>query len=45
MAFSYKKLPDGKYKVSGLEYITDFNQLFLDLYNRFDRAVMAYGYA
>lgn len=45
MAFSYKKLPNGKYKVSGLENITDYNQLFLDLYNRFDRAVMAYGYA
>lgn len=45
MDFSYKKQKDGKYKISGLENISDYNQLFLDLYNRFDRAVMAYGYA
>lgn len=45
MAFSYTKLPNGKYKVNGIENVSDYNQLFLELYNRFDRAVMAYGYA
>ena len=45
MAFSYTKLPNGKYKVNGIENVNDYNQLFLELYNRFDRAVMAYGYA
>lgn len=44
MDFSYKKLPNGKYKISGLDNITDYNKLFLDLYNRFDRAVLSYGY-
>lgn len=44
MNFSYQKTNDGKYVIYGLNDIKDNNLFFLELYNRFERAVMAYGF-